>query len=277
LEEVLVIFRDGAWTVNDFFDRIEQMPPTRRPELTNPGQLTTSLAIMVRDEFLASEGYKRKLEAREKVQQEVDLIRRELTAERMKAILLDSVQVNQEEIEKFYHENLTRYQTPEMVNIREIMVRDKKLADSLLRSIQQGSKMSILAPKYSVRKWAAKKNGELGYFTMDAFGDLGKKAFESEVNQLVGPVEITIDNHVVGYSIFTVLDRKPMITPTLQQIYNKVADDALRQKKERIRANFLAKMRQHHPVYIDGDVLSLIKTTEESGSGRPMDLIVVPR
>ncbi|MCK4894134.1 MAG: peptidyl-prolyl cis-trans isomerase, partial [Calditrichia bacterium] len=276
-EKALVVFRGGAWTVNDFLDRIERMPPARRPDLTNPGRLTTDLAVMVRDEFLANEGYRRKFETRETVREEVARIREEITAEKMKAILLESIEINHEEIENFYNENLSRYQIPEMVNIREIMVRDKKLADSLFYLIQEGSNISEIARKYSVRKWAAEENGELGYFTIEAYGDLGKKAFEAEVDQLAGPVEVKIDDHVVGYSIFKVLDRKPLITPSLQQVYNKVADDALQQKRQQVLASFFEEMKTYHPVYIDEEALSLVKTSEELGSGRPMDLIVVPR
>jgi parvulin-like peptidyl-prolyl isomerase len=277
MSETLLVFEGGEWSVGEFFDRLEQMPPQSRPDLTNPGRLQVDLAIMFRDEFLAKEGYNRQLEQSEAVRKEVNRIREEVVAERMRRSLLDTVQVSDKEIQIFFTKNIDWYRKPEMVNIQEIMVYDKNLADSLYRLIQNGKDIGKLATKYSERKWAAKRGGELGYFSKEAFGTVGKRAFEMKVGELTEPVPVKIDTFIVGYSIFRVIGRKPLVTPKLQDEYNKVAQDALTSKKQLVLERFLDGIKKHHPVKLNEGILAEIKTSDELGTGRPMDLIKIIR
>ncbi len=275
LGETLVIYEGGMWTVEDFFNRVKQMPPDKRPDLSDPGKLQVALALMVRDEFLAQEGYRRELEHRPAVQAEVERIREDILTEKMRHTLLDTVQISDREIRQFYEKNITRYQIPETINIREIMVRKRPLADSLYRLIRQGADMAKLAKQYSVRKWAAKKGGELGYFSRDAFGSVGKAAFQRNVGELSPPVPVKIDTFTVGYSVFRVIDRKPAITQPFEKIYNKVAADALKGKKQLTEERFLTALRKKYPVWLNEDALTSIQTTDELGTGRAMDFVVM--
>ena len=277
LDEELVLFNGGSWTVGEFLAHVEQAHPKSRPDLTNPGTLQINLALMVRDEFLAQEGYERHLEKSRAVQDEVERLKEEIVAMRMRNRLIDTVQVSKIEINDFFFQNIDRYQKPEMVNIREIMVRDHKLADSLWTAIQNGENMSTLVRQFSVRKWAAKKGGELGYFARGAFGEVGKTAFDMQVGELTGPVPVKMDSFIVGYSVFKVIGRRPHETPMLQNIYESVAKDALEQKKQKVLKSFLDGVKEKHPVSLDESVLSSIRTSDELGTGRPMDIIKVVR
>ncbi|MFQ5708092.1 MAG: peptidylprolyl isomerase [bacterium] len=277
LDKKLVVFEGGFWTVGDFLDRVKVAHPEARPDLTNPQTLTVALSVMVRDEFLAQEGYKRHLEESRSVREEVKRIRDEVVAMRMRSAVLDTLKVSSQEVEQFYANNLARYQIPEMVKIREVMVRNFPLADSLYQAIQKGANLAALARKFSVRKWAAKKGGEMRYFASGAFGNVGKKAFTLRIGELSKPVAVKLDTFTVGYSVFKLIARKPQQTPDLQRIYDKVSKDALQTKRRLVLNGFLANVKKRNPVTVDESVLSSIKTSDELGLGRPMDLLKVSR
>jgi len=58
----LVYFTGGSWTLREFLDYIKYIPPGNRPNLAEPAQLKVDIALIIRDEFMANEGYKRGLE-----------------------------------------------------------------------------------------------------------------------------------------------------------------------------------------------------------------------
>lgn len=101
-DKELVIFSEGVWTVGQVLNRIQQSHPKSRPDLTNPQTLPVALSVMVRDEFLAREGYKLQLEKSQTVHEEVNHIREEIVALRMRQTLLDTVQISNDEIQNHF-------------------------------------------------------------------------------------------------------------------------------------------------------------------------------
>ena len=155
---------------------------------------------------------------------------------------------------------------------------DKVLADSLYRAIKIGSDISGLAKDFSVRKWAVERGGDLGYFTGDAFGEIGKQAIQMEVGGLSPPVPVKVDGYTVGYSVFSVTDRKSEFTPALSSLHEKVAANALAEKKNRVMQSFLSGVRTRYPVSVDESVLAAIKTLDAAvGPGKSMDILKLTR
>ena len=275
LDKTLLLFEGGRWTVRDFFNRLGQIHPKDRPDMTHPGKLEVGLAIMFRDDFLAGEGYRRGLQNSENVRNELNRVRDEVVAQQMRHLLTDSVHISEPQLRNYFTENIRTYITPEMVNIREIMVRNKNLADSLYQVILKGGNIAELAKKYSVRKWAVKKGGELGYFAPGAFGSVGRAAFRLKAGELSPPVPVKIDTFTVGYSVFRVIGRKPAVTPKLEAVRDRVKHDALEAKKRAVLNRFLAGVEAKNPVWERAELLAKIKTSDELGKGRPIDMIQV--
>ena len=278
LEQDLVLYNSGTWTVGHVLDLVGQMPPNQRPDLTDARALPLSLSQMVRDEFLVDDGYKQNLHERATVKDEVTRIEDQIMASRMRAALLDTVNVSQADVRDYYERNIEHYKIPEMVRVREIMVRDKVLADSLYRAIKIGSDISGLAKDFSVRKWAVERGGDLGYFTRDAFGEIGKQAIQMEVGGLSPPVPVKVDGYTVGYSVFSVTARKSEFTPALSSLHEKVARSALAEKKNRVLQSFLSGVRTNYPVSVDESVLAAIKTLDAAvGTGKSIDILKLTR
>ncbi len=277
MDQELVVFTGGAWTVRAFFDRIEAMPPASRPALTNPGPLTMRIAEMVRDDYLMQEGYRRQLEQDAAVQEEVARIREEAVSTLMRRALLDTVQVSEADARAFYEANRMRYQIPSTVNIREVMVRDRQRADSLYQAIQNGADLATLARAHSVRRWAAERDGELGYFAAGAFGTIGEQAFTMAVGELAGPVPVKLDTVTVGYSVFRLRDRQPATVPALEEIHDTVLADAQKARQREVLKGFLEEVKTRHPVSINEELLAAIETLDATARGRPMDVIMTRR
>ena len=98
-----------------------------------------------------------------------------------------------------------------------------------------------------------------------------------KIEQLSKPVPIRVNDYVVGYSIFKVVDRRPGSTPKLQEIYATVSKDALRTKRELVLSRFRDDMARQYPIHIHESVLASIQTLDEVGTGRPIDILKISR
>ncbi len=101
LDKNLVYFTGGLWTLREFLDYIKYIPPGNRPNLAKPAQLKVDIALIIRDEFMAKESYKRGLEACQTVKKELQQIREELLAIQMRHAITDTVKILEEEIRQY--------------------------------------------------------------------------------------------------------------------------------------------------------------------------------
>jgi hypothetical protein len=77
LDDILVEFDKGYWTIDDFLERIcvQELPIDRRSPSTFRKGLEETIRIVIRDEYLAKEGYRKNLHKRKSVKNEVAMWR----------------------------------------------------------------------------------------------------------------------------------------------------------------------------------------------------------
>ena len=101
LDKKLIYYSGDIWTVKDFLDYVYSMPNTEKPNLLDPEQLKIDIALIIRDEFLSEEGYRRNLQTSPAVKQERGQIREELLAFQVCQALLDTVKIEDNEIAQY--------------------------------------------------------------------------------------------------------------------------------------------------------------------------------
>ena len=228
-------------------------------------------------EFLAQEGYRRGLQNSDYVKKEVQHWQEELVFNRMRKMLLDTVTVSESEMNDFYAKNRSKYVEPVRVNIREIFVNDEGLANDLLKRIKTGENFGELAKKNSLRKWAASKGGEFGFFGAGMHGKVGKLALAKNAGDLAGPYEIDDPTYGPGFSIFKVFEKKEERYRTLQEVKKQVEEDALAAKQNKVLTNFLDDLKKEYKIEIKEKLLDRIQTTDEFAKGRRVEMFVAPR
>ena len=277
LQEVIVEFDGGQWTIGYFLEKLKSVHPDARPTMTSRANLKDVVARMVRDEFLAREGYGRGLQNSDYVKKEVQRWQEDLVFNRMRKMLLDTVTVSENEMKEFFAKNRSKYVEPVRVNIREIFVNDESLANDLLKRIKTGENFGELAKKNSLRKWSAAKGGEFGYFGAGMHGKVGNIALAKNSGDLTGPYEIDDPTYGPGFSIFKVLEKKEKRYRTLQEVKKHVEDDALATKQSKVLKNFIDNLKKEYKIEIKEELLDRIQTTDDFAKGRKVVMFVVPR
>ncbi|MBL7075274.1 peptidylprolyl isomerase [candidate division KSB1 bacterium] len=275
LDEVLVTFEGGHWTIGDFFEKLRPVPPSERPLLSSFTGLKNGIGVMVRDEFLAKAAFKKGLHHSDEAKTEVQKQQEDILFGRLKTSILDTVTVTEGEMLSYFQQNRDDYDIPEMVNVREIFVRDRSTAEDLLSRIKAGEDMAALAREYTLRTWVKDKGGEFGYFPRGRHGEIGRLAFSHQAGDLVGPIEIAGGPPHGGYSIFKVIGRKDSQEKSFEEVRDEVQKDKFKKKKKAVWADFVASLRDRYPVEVDEDLLTSVPVTDTQG--RPSPMVVIRR
>ena len=146
------------------------------------------------------------------------------------------VNVTNKEIKDFYNNNPKLVSYPNSIEIADIIVKDKKTADSILKSLR---KVKDLDKAFIEKAHKLKQNGYLGWFARDAVPtNLFDKAYKYKKKRLLNAPVKTKHGYNVVYLLnkkqagkLTYKEAKPKITQLLKQ--QKVVQK-LRTKMEKL-------------------------------------------
>ena len=266
LNDTLLVFEGGHWTIGDFLQRLKDIPVMNRPHYENSKKLFDDIGIMIRNETLAKIALRRGYDRHSEVRKEFEEKRDDVLYSKMMMVLLDTINITDEDVRAYYDSHPGEFMDPAKVNIREILVRRKNQAIELLRQIRNGANMEKLARKYSIRTWAAQKGGEFGFFRKSGHGKIGEIAFSLKVGDLYGPLEISGGPPHGGYSIFRVIGKKSARKIPFAKIKDNLKQRLL--QKERLTAmnNFSQKLKRKFYVHVDYDRLKKVETIDDKVS-----------
>ncbi|RMD48142.1 MAG: hypothetical protein D6830_07470 [Ignavibacteria bacterium] len=157
---------------------------------------------------------------------------------------------------KYYEENINVFSEPQKINVSEIIVSRKTLADSIMNFLNHGSDFGTLAEKYSIRKWSAKNRGEIGLASLERFGLLKEKLWNAPIGKIVGPYKI---NEVFG--IFKVTEKVDARPIPFEKIKDEVVQKAKLDMRTKLVSNYLEKKRKEIDlnIYYDNLIYSAKK------------------
>jgi foldase protein PrsA len=166
-------------------------------------KLNSFIKRFIEHELLAGEGYRRGLENLPEVQRYLKMWRDYYLSESLKKELAESITVSDEEALSLYKEKTNTSIPPTYVKILEILTEDLSIIRDALEEFKEGTDFRDLALRYTIREEALNNNGELGYFSENEFGEIGRIASTLEVGEIYGPVKVPD-----GYSLFKLIDKK---------------------------------------------------------------------
>ena len=165
------------------------------------GRLNYYVRKFIEHELFAREGYKRGLQNLPEVKQEAGMWRSYYLSEALRKELIDSIQVSDEELNQYFDSVQLDSTLNIEVKIIELLTNDLDIIKLALDEMEGGADFRELAAQYTIRKEA--DNGELGYFSINEYGEIGRIAAQMEVGEMYGPIKIQ-----EGYSLFELIDKK---------------------------------------------------------------------
>jgi parvulin-like peptidyl-prolyl isomerase len=146
--------------------------------------------------------------------------------EQFRADYKHAIRIPDDSVRAYFDQYGNEFTIPEKVRVWEILLPNKRQADSV-RALTGGRSFESLAGKYSIRPGAESVGGDMGYVTRTQLGLLGDRVFSASENEVIGPVEIA-----GRYAILKVGDRMQSRQASYEEASADI-EDRIRQKWER--------------------------------------------
>lgn len=142
----------------------------------------------------------------------------------------ESMNLSDKTLKEFYESRKYRYDTPALIELLNIVVEDKKLADDIVKKIAKAeNKLEIfyeLAAKYSLAP-SAKDNGYFGKIPVEQLNAAIKPQLEHLKRNQYTKTPIKTE---FGYQVYYVLNDIPQFNSTFESVKSQVQDELI--KKE---------------------------------------------
>ena len=261
LDDTFARFADGStWTVGEFIKNLSVGPYILdyKSKRGFRNSLRRAIKRMTEFETMAERGRELNLHKTYYVQYQTKMWADSYIAQQLWHNIIDTVSVSDSEIEFFYEKNKKNYSGPEMVNLQEILVDDEKLAHKIYQNLQKGADFTRLARKYNKREVSIKKDGNMGYFSTSALGNIGKVAMNIKIGELAGPVKTEKGQ----YSVFVLKDKREAGPLPLKQVWKSAKNDALVDKRMRIMDEKLVSFADKYDIEVNQAIFDTVKTND---------------
>ncbi|HID11470.1 MAG TPA: hypothetical protein EYP17_09255 [Candidatus Latescibacteria bacterium] len=232
-------WKGGKLTLSEYVRALSERELWERPVPTDSSAVRAFGEKLAVERILYADvrgkGYDRK------VASQMERRRDQLVAEKLYRLeVAKKVSVTEEDLEAFYREHKEHFWVPSTVVLQEVLVRTEVEAGRLLEQIRKGANMADLARRYSIREGTRERGGRTRPITRDdpQFGKIAQMAFEAEVGELQGPVEVP-----GGFSVFRVLRRTPGHFRPLSEVRWIVRMFVRARKEEEALNRFLDSLR----------------------------------
>lgn len=153
---------------------------------------------------------------------------------------------------KYYKDNITSFSTEPELNLQEILVNNKELADNLVELISAGSDFGELAKQFSLRKWSAENNGIMGYAPLSNFGSYDNLFWSANAGKTIGPVKV--ENL---YGIFRVIGKIESKPKDFNVVKGDVMKAARFENQFSIFIDYINLLREKVNIEVNSDLLSI--------------------
>lgn len=259
MKTVLSTYHDGEVTIQQFFNHIQNISSRSGADARSVRLIIAQRIYM--ENMLVNRALQLGIDKQKKVAfQLTKTIELYMRDKFIKEEIYRDIEPTEEEILDFYESvKEEKYSEEEKVNIREIMVKDEKLAKEIILMAKKGQDFGLLAEKFTERRGYKKKKGELGYFRRGFWGAPGDKAFELRKGEIAGP--ITLENKS-GFSIIKLLDRKPFRIKSFEEVKETVIKDMDKHIKQEREDEWVNNRRKKVQVIVYNDVLEKVFANE---------------
>lgn len=196
-------------TINDFLQELS-LEKFYVDSLENnhiKGRLNFAVKIFIEHELLSREGYKRGLRSLPEVERYLKMWRSYYLTEALRKEIALNIQITDEEAYEYFLEKNRDTTSVLEVKIIEVLTEDLDVIQTVLDELNTGNDFRELAIKYTIREEAKNNNGELGFFPVSEYGEIGRKAAMMNIGDMYGP--ITVED---GFSLFELIDKKENIS-----------------------------------------------------------------
>lgn len=257
-------------TLMDIEVVIQRISPPFRQHYTQPGAKESLLRSLVNDKLFSRAAKDDELHNAPEVQWKIDK-----AIDKTLALVYQSkiqeVTVSEKEMMAYYEENIEKFQTPEQIKGRRILVETKQGAEQILKLLKAGAVFDKLAREKS-KDPTAENGGEFGWFGRGRMDPVIEEiAFALHSGEVSGIIATRF-----GYYIIKVEDKRGSKQLSFSEVRNKIKQ-SLEAKKQKKQIEIKTReLEEKYQVKLHLEFLSEVKVSLTNGAGQE-DIIQILR
>lgn len=228
-------------TIPELEKQIEKMPPFARPR-DEKGKADLVDRILER-KMLAKEAEKRKIYLTSTFIEKMEEMRENLLINTLYEEITKNIKVSPEEKKSFYFEHLDDYKIPAKYDFVRIEVKDKNLAEEIIKRIKKGEQAESLAVKYSELP-DAKKGGVIRGYVKGSFPkEYYEYIKEMKENEVKGPIYFSQRKK---YLILKLLKKTPEKIRPFEEVEQMIENKLLNEKKREAWKKLVEELKKEY-------------------------------
>jgi parvulin-like peptidyl-prolyl isomerase len=217
-----------------------QIPAFHREKIVDLPTLKTAIKGLLINQKLWKMALAKHYDQVPEVREAIENAENNIYLKYKRAQILAAAQVPDSTLRHYYKKEIFKFNSPPMINVREILVQNWDQALELKKRLLDGADFSALARQYSVRSWSAQKGGEIGYSELARFGKLKDKLWKAPIGQIIGPLEIKPGL----YGLFRVEGKKDAAPLPFDQIKQAVLKEYKGENQTELIRAYLEQLRK---------------------------------
>ena len=232
--KVLALVGEREIRQSDFDTLLQQIGPQRAMQFQSEEGQKQLLDELIHQELFLINGKENKIETTEEFQKELDFVKENMIKQFAIRNLLDSVTVEDNELEAFYNENAAMFKNEESVTASHILVDSEEKANEILAEVKGDKSFEDAAAEYSSCP-SAQNGGDLGNFTKGKMvPEFETAAFGMDVNEISEVVPTQF-----GFHIIKVTEKTEPAQKSLEEAKEEISNTVLMKKQQEV---YLAKV-----------------------------------
>jgi parvulin-like peptidyl-prolyl isomerase len=258
----LVRFNGEWWAVETLMERLTQTKDRQKKRVHSAGDLKDLLLGLAARDVIMQRAEALHMEKDSLVAAQLETMSGEFRLRHWAGLVQDTVGKSgfpDTLLRRIYAENKLTLSDPPMVNVAEVLVRTEPEAQRIARDARRGADFARLASTHSIRLWAAKRGGELGYTTLAGFGAMGEKFFAARPGAVIGP-----DRVDPYWGVFRVLGRREGRVHSFEESREQVLEQARSMKKREVFLAAIGRLREKSTVQMFVETLANVAVHSEN-------------
>jgi len=222
-------YKGHKWNEKEAIRKINQVPEFHRGKIKDLSALQTLLKSLLLQDILLKKAHDLGYEDATIVKKAEANARMHIFLKYKIRQILAGYTSPDSALYRYYNAHIEAFNKPRKLNVLEILTDSFKKGLNIKERILKGEPFGRLARKYSLRKWSAMRNGEIGLSDWNRFGMLKNRLWRAPLNKVIGPVK-----SAPYYGLFKVIKKieaRPApfdeVRQRVDQMYKKVNEQSI--------------------------------------------------
>ncbi len=236
-------------TIPEFEKEIENMPPFARPR-DEKGKAELLDRVLER-KMLFLEAKERGLYLKTSYIEKLESFTENILLNILWEEITSEVKVTDEEIKKYYLEHIDEYRISERYKFVRIEVKEKSLAEDILKKLKKGEIPESLASKYSIAP-DANKGGIVENYTK---GNNPKEYYEYVSKMKVNEIKVFQIKENKNFAVVKLLEKIPEKLRPVEEVKNSIERMILTKKQRERWEEFVGELKKKYKIenYLKGE------------------------